>query len=254
MFRFLWRYLVEKKSPVIHKFTRIMLAMNVAPFEVQYVVRHNAEKHQAEYPFVAETVLESIYMDDTMDSTETEDNAKNLNEEFKKLWKLCGMEPHKCLSNSRKLLGRVPIEERAKKIDIKDNILPSTKTLGIVRMAEGETFTFLSNNAHDDFNYTKRKILKKISTLFDPLGLLAPFSIRSKLLMQETWSSGIDWDEKVPGAIEQNMKKWFQELQILNHIKIDRCVRENEKHIETIFLSLHIQMHQKQNMVRQFTW
>ena len=75
MFRFLWRYLVEKKSPVIHKFTRIMLAMNVAPFEVQYVVRHNAEKHQAKYPLAAETVLKSTYIDDTMDSTETEDNG-----------------------------------------------------------------------------------------------------------------------------------------------------------------------------------
>ena len=82
MFRFLWRYLNEKKSPVIHEFTRIMFRMNAAPFEVQYVVRHNAEKHQPEYPFVAEAVLESIYMDDTMDSTETEDNAINLNEEF----------------------------------------------------------------------------------------------------------------------------------------------------------------------------
>ena len=51
--------------------------------------------------------------------------------------------------------------------------------------------------------------------------------------MQETWTAGIDWDEKVPDGIEQNMKKWFQELQILNHIKVDRCVRENEKRIET---------------------
>ena len=105
-------------------------------------------------------------------------------------------------------------------------------------MAEKDTFTFLSNNVHDDFNYTKRNFLKKISTLFDPLGLLAPFTIRSKLLMQETWRAGIDWDEKVPGAIEQNMKKWFQELQILNHIKVDRCLRKNEKHIETN-ISIH---------------
>ena len=64
----------------------------------------------------------------------------------------------------------------------------------------------MSNNAHDDFNYTKLNFLKKI-TLFDPLGLLAPFTIISKLLMQETWSAGIDWDEKVTGPIEQNMKK-----------------------------------------------
>ena len=58
MFVFPWRYLDEKKSPVIHEFTRIMFGMNAAPFKVQYVVRY-AEKHQAEYPLVEETVLES---------------------------------------------------------------------------------------------------------------------------------------------------------------------------------------------------
>ena len=72
MFRFLWHYLDEKKSPVIHEFTRIMFWMNAALFEVHYVVRHNTEKHQAEYPLAADTVLESTYIDDTMDSTETE--------------------------------------------------------------------------------------------------------------------------------------------------------------------------------------
>ena len=30
MFRFLWRYLDEKKSPVIHEFTRIIFGMNAA--------------------------------------------------------------------------------------------------------------------------------------------------------------------------------------------------------------------------------
>ena len=129
------------------------------------------------------------------------------------------------------------MKERAKKIDVKDNILPSTKTLGTVWMTEEDTFTLLSNNVHEDFNSTKRNFLK-ISTLFDSLGLLAPFTIRSKPLMQETWSAGTDWHEKVPRAIEQNMKKWFQELQILNYIKVDRCVRENEKHIETN-ISIH---------------
>ena len=42
------------------------------------MVRHNAEKHQAEYLLAAETVLESTYMDDTIDSTETGDNATYL--------------------------------------------------------------------------------------------------------------------------------------------------------------------------------
>ena len=94
MFRFHWRYFDEKKSPVIHEFTSIMFGMNAAPLVVQYVVRHNAEKHQAEYPLAAETVLQSTYMDDAMDSTKTEDNAVNLYEELKKLWKLCVMKLH----------------------------------------------------------------------------------------------------------------------------------------------------------------
>ena len=59
-------------------------------------------------------------------------------------------------------------------------------------MAEENTFTFLSNNVDDDFNYTKKNFLKRISTKFDPLGLLVLFTIRSKLMMQETWSAGID--------------------------------------------------------------
>ena len=107
------------------------------------------------------------------------------------------MKPHKWLSNSRKVLDQIPFKERAKKIDIKDisyqqNLRNLTKTLGIVWMAEQDIFTILSNDVDDDFNYTKRNFLKRMSTLFDPLGLLAPFTIRSKPLMQETWSAGID--------------------------------------------------------------
>ena len=174
-------------------------------------------------------------MDDTMDSTKTEDDAMYLYEELTKLWKVCGMKPHKWLPNSRKVLDQIPIEERAKKIDIKDNILPSLKTLGIVWIAKEDKFTFSSNNVDNGFNYTKRIFLKKISTLFDPLGLLAPFTIGSKILMQETWNAGIDWDKKVPHTIKLKMKKWFQELQML---EVDRCDRESEEQIETN-ISIH---------------
>ena len=139
--------------------------MNAAPFAVQYVVRHNADEHQIEYPSTAETVLESTYMDDTMDSKETVDGVIYLYEELKKLWKLCGMKPHKWLLNSRKVLDQILIEERAKKIDIKDNILPLIKTLGIVWMAEEDIFTFLANNVDANFNFTEKFFEEDINTI-----------------------------------------------------------------------------------------
>ena len=52
------------------------------------------------------------------------------------------------------------------------------------------------------------------------------------------WGRGVDWDEKVPLTTEQKMKKWFQELQNLDLIKVDRCVRRNEEHIENS-VSIH---------------
>ena len=56
--------------------------------------------------------------------------------------------------------------------------------------------------------------------------------------MKETWRAGIDWDEKVPDAIEQKMKKLFPELKILDHIKVDRQVQENKEYTETN-ISIH---------------
>ena len=43
--------------------------------------------------------------------------------------------------------------------------------------------------------YSNRNFLKKIATLFDPIGLLAPFTIRAKMLLQNMRTAGLDWDE-----------------------------------------------------------
>ncbi|CAD5207734.1 unnamed protein product [Bursaphelenchus xylophilus] len=41
---------------------------------------------------------------------------------------------------------------------------------------------------------TKRTILKRIASLFDPLGFHAPLILQAKLLLQKLWQQGKDWD------------------------------------------------------------
>ena len=44
---------------------------------------------------------------------------------------------------------------------------------------------------------TKRDILKWASTIFDPLGLISPVAVSTKLFIQKLWQQQPDWDTKL---------------------------------------------------------
>ena len=58
--------------------------------------------------------------------------------------------------------------------------------------------------------FTKVNFLSKIETLFDPLGFIAPFTIRAKVLLQEMWTSGIDWDDSINDILVNKSREWFR--------------------------------------------
>ena len=46
--------------------------------------------------------------------------------------------------------------------------------------------------------FTKRKLLGMIAQQFDPLGFITPFTISLKIMFQETWKAGYEWDTNSP--------------------------------------------------------
>ena len=93
------------------------------------------------------------------------------------------MHPHKWLSNCRNVLEQIPPEERAANVQLENDQLPSIKTLGLQWIAEEDVFTF-TGHFPKETQLTKRTFLKRIASLFDPVGFLAPFIVQAKLLMQ----------------------------------------------------------------------
>ena len=70
--------------------------------------------------------------------------------------------------------------------------------------------------------YTKREVASLAAKIFDPIGLIASFSVRSKLIPQSLWTKGVGWDEKIPMEVSLKWNQWVQELSELEHLRIPR--------------------------------
>ena len=69
--------------------------------------------------------------------------------------------------------------------------------------------TALANNAISEIplqQLTKRMLLSQINSVYDPLGLAGPFTVRVKILLLHLWGSErkLDWDDPIP---EENKEK-----------------------------------------------
>ena len=109
--RFLWRDLDSNKKPTEYEFNRLVFGVNSSPFLAQLVSRHHATIYEKAFPKAAETVLQSTYMDDSMDSVLTDELGVDLYEQLSKLWGKAGMHTHKWLSNSPVVLRKIPLQD-----------------------------------------------------------------------------------------------------------------------------------------------
>ena len=168
---FLWRDMNIEQKPLEYEFNHLVFGVNSSPFLAQFVSQYHAKVHEKQYPMAAEVILKSIYMDDSMDSVKDETEGVELYKQLLELWKKADMQTHKWLSNSLKVLENIPPQYRATEVNFDDKVSP-VKTLGVLWLATDDVFTFKSYCVVEKFQPTKRNYLKRIATLFDPLGML----------------------------------------------------------------------------------
>lgn len=85
---------------------------------------------------------------------------------------------------------------------------------------------------------TKRQLLSITMSIFDPFGFVADFMVIVKILMQEVWRSGIDWETKLPNDIYEKLKFWLNDLHKITQYKIPRFYFKEHNNINKIELPL----------------
>jgi hypothetical protein len=72
---------------------------------------------------------------------------------------------------------------------------------------------------------TRRGLLSIVSSIYDPLGFLAPFILVAKILLQDLCRSKLGWDDKIP---EEALQRWQSLLAMLPNLEefvVDRCFK-----------------------------
>ena len=134
-------------------------------------------------------VLRDFYIDDFQKSLPSEDEAAQLALQLIELLSRGSCQLTKFMSNSRNVLAQLPPKDILSSPGISQlfgldvDSLPVERALGVLWNVEQDTLEI--KVVPKQLAPTKRGILKQTSTIFDPLGLVALFALRAKLILQK---------------------------------------------------------------------
>ncbi|XP_075161620.1 uncharacterized protein LOC142234376 [Haematobia irritans] len=131
----------------------------------------------------------------------------------------------KITANDPQLLTHLPSEYLYDSDFLKFSETSTTKTLGIKWNAISDTFSYAFSFEISPSKVTKRSILSAVAQLFDPAGWSTPVIIQAKILMQQLWLEGLQWDEE---GGSDTLEKWnsiIAHLPLIEDISIPRWIQ-----------------------------
>ena len=228
LLRFLWWEDGDTERPLVDYRMKVHLFGAVSsPGCSNFALKTTADDFEEECGLeAAEFVRGDFYVDDGLKSVPSVEEAINLIERTKTLCMKGGFNLHKFISNRKEVIEAIPMEQRTKEIkelDFTKDHLPLERALGVQWFVESDEFHFKVELK--DRPLTRRGILSTVSSIYDPLGLIAPFLLQGKRILQGICKDGAHWDDPVPDNIRMHWARWRGDLLNLSKVKIPRCYK-----------------------------
>jgi hypothetical protein len=200
-------------------------------------------KQKDMYPEAYKTITTASLVDNMADSRPTTQQIGVLINELSDFFpKHCAMYIRKFVVNDKELMLKIPHDDRLqalKEDNLVEDILsgkleqPGVKILGI-------SWNYITDQMYFDFStlistlVVSEKILAKLillsilHSLYDPLGVLIPFTIIGKLAMQLCWKLGLSRKAKLPQEVLDIWQPWASKIQQLNGYSFERTLIPGE--------------------------
>ncbi|KRX59618.1 hypothetical protein T06_16706, partial [Trichinella sp. T6] len=170
---FLWQAAGSKSPARIYRLTRVGFGLSCSPLLAMRVIRHHALSH-GKVKALADKVLSDMYVDDLATSCDRIGQARTLILQLCNLMKNGSFAMKKWASNDTAALSDLPVEVTS---PLETSRLWTT--LGLYWNRRLDVLTFVPPaemplGQHD----IKRQLVSLAAKVFDPLGCVAPYTIR----------------------------------------------------------------------------
>jgi hypothetical protein len=204
------------KEVLTYRFSRLPFGLSCCPFLLSATVRELVTMYGEKYPKSAPLIDNYIFMDDFMASVADRNKAIIIYYELTALMKTIELQVAKWATSSEELEGFWKAEGQ--------EIQKTTQALDVDWNTESDTLSVDPRNIMDKTKgpATKKQFLETTAGFYEPLGLFSPVSAIGKILFQETWCRGMQWEEILPLDIGARWYAWINSLPLLSSIHIPR--------------------------------
>ena len=223
--RFLWWKDGDLSQPVTeYQLTVHTFGLTSSPSIAGFALRRTATDNEGKVSDATlSTIRKHFYVDDMLTSVPTSNEAVQLIKELDEVLRSGGFVLSKYVSNDVKVLETLSSGQLApelQEVDLQNEELPAHKTLGLVWHVSEDQFRIKVGIA--DHTLTRRGMLSVLASIYDPLGMVGPYTLPAKLLLQRLAKLRLDWNIEVPEDIESEWKTWLSALPRLDGLSIPR--------------------------------
>lgn len=223
--RFLWWTEGDlSRRPCVYRMTVHPFGGVWSPSCAAYALQRALMDKQREYPEVHKHAKENFYVDDLLLSVNAAHEASTLSRHLRVVLAAKGFRLTKWMSNDKEVLASIPVQERhaeVKEIDFSHKTLPTERALGVRWDLQADQLAISANPGSK--LATKRGLLSVVSSVYDPLGIVSPYTIRAKMIFQDECRRQKDWDEPLTEGNRREWDLWKSGLKELAHLSISRC-------------------------------
>ena len=181
------------------------------------------------FPEACSYIRENFYVDDGLGSSVSVDSAVKVITDTRTLLMRYNIRLHKIKSNQRSVLEAFPpteVAENVRQVDLAS--LTPQNTLGVAWNLDEDTISL--KYRLDQVQYSRRGLLSRISSVYDPIGLIAPVLLSGRLLQREVLTTEAakdgnspEWDTPLPEQWRDKWNAWEDGLTEGLDIAIPRC-------------------------------